>query len=937
MKYQELILLLPCHSLEDFPTHHDGDDAEGLLAAWTALWHPALLAAAGQGPTWYRADDPPQELADRLVVIPSVSYSQLPTGFAQRAKAAGACVVRRPTSRAQLLNEALAELDGGAQGVPDDLVTDFVALGYCHLQVELLTRQMRYSSSLDEIHFRNELIAGAAAAVAGRIDEAHDKLAACFDLLAEERDRYYSVDAFLLDLVLVAEATLGPRLQAELQQATPVNFLLPAEALRRMASDEPQTLALLRAALDAGRAGLVGGEAVEQRLPLLAPESVLANLRRGLAVYESLLGLRPRVFGRRRFGLVPLLPQLLTRLGFQGALHATLDEGRFPEGGQVKIRWEGSGSAVIDSVGRTPRNASQAATFLGYAGRLGESMDMDHVATVFLAHWPGQARPWLGDLRRVATFTSALGRPVTVEQYFKDTDLAGHADRFEADQYRSPYLQQSVIRREDDPISTCIRYWRRRVQADSLQALDTLVRLLQGEPLPGLVELSAEVDAASEVADVPELDERLAGASDEAARRLAERLPRDNAQARPGYLICNPLGFVRRVAFEAPGLSGPPEVERPVYAAGTTDQRTHVVVDVPSMGFAWIQAADPAARPGRKEALPLADEGLLRNEFFEALINPQTGALQSILEYQTRGNRLSAQLAFRTPRPDAQRRDESAVYSVMAAERVAVTASSSVYGEIVSEGQLRLPGGEPVAGFRQRFQIWRGSRVLRIEIELDPLQEPKADPWNSYFACRFAWAEEAAEVTRAINQTRQPVESKRFEAPNYIEIEDTRGRTAILTGGLPYHRRHGLRMLDSLLIVRGERQRRFEMGIGIDLPQPMHEALALLAPAALVAQTASPPRPQPSGWLFHIDARGVLATHWEPLLDQQRTVGVRVRLLETAGRAARCRLRCLRPVESAEQRDFEGKSLGNLRVGGDAVHLEFAAHEWLEVEARWRP
>ncbi|MCA9156441.1 MAG: hypothetical protein KDA38_16730, partial [Planctomycetales bacterium] len=61
MKYQELIILLPCHSLEDFPTHHSGEDAEGLLAAWTALWHPALIAAVESMPTWYRVDTPPEQ------------------------------------------------------------------------------------------------------------------------------------------------------------------------------------------------------------------------------------------------------------------------------------------------------------------------------------------------------------------------------------------------------------------------------------------------------------------------------------------------------------------------------------------------------------------------------------------------------------------------------------------------------------------------------------------------------------------------------------------------------------------------------------------------------------------------------------------------------------------------------------------------------------
>ncbi len=47
MTYRETCILLPCHSLEDFPMHHEGADADGLLAAWTALWHPALLAQTG--------------------------------------------------------------------------------------------------------------------------------------------------------------------------------------------------------------------------------------------------------------------------------------------------------------------------------------------------------------------------------------------------------------------------------------------------------------------------------------------------------------------------------------------------------------------------------------------------------------------------------------------------------------------------------------------------------------------------------------------------------------------------------------------------------------------------------------------------------------------------------------------------------------------------
>src|SRR5262245_51877014 len=111
MKFQELLILLPCHSLEDFPTFHEGDDAHSLLASWSALWHPALLAAAGQAPTWRRIEDPPSDLKDRLIVVPSVCAQKLPTGFAQRCKDEGGLLIRKTADRGEIVESALAALE----------------------------------------------------------------------------------------------------------------------------------------------------------------------------------------------------------------------------------------------------------------------------------------------------------------------------------------------------------------------------------------------------------------------------------------------------------------------------------------------------------------------------------------------------------------------------------------------------------------------------------------------------------------------------------------------------------------------------------------------------------------------------------------------------------------------------------------------------------
>ena len=48
--------------------------------------------------------------------------------------------------------------------------------------------------------------------------------------------------------------------------------------------------------------------------------------------------------------------------------------------------------------------------------------------------------------------------------------------------------------------------------------------------------------------------------------------------------------------------------------------------------------------------------------------------------------------------------------------------------------------GKRLAGFVQRTPLWRESQVVLLEIEVDVEEEPRADPWNSYDAARFAWS-----------------------------------------------------------------------------------------------------------------------------------------------------------------------------------------------------
>ena len=155
--YREVLILLPCHSLEDFPTYHEGEEAESLLACWTAMWHPRFIASSHKMPQWSRVDDPPEDIKDKLLFVPSVSQQELPAGFSRRATESGATVIRRMNNRDEILAKALAPFSE-QDPIDEELVADFLALGYCYLQVELLTRQMRYSSSLDELYFNDKVV-----------------------------------------------------------------------------------------------------------------------------------------------------------------------------------------------------------------------------------------------------------------------------------------------------------------------------------------------------------------------------------------------------------------------------------------------------------------------------------------------------------------------------------------------------------------------------------------------------------------------------------------------------------------------------------------------------------------------------------------------------------------------------------------------------------
>ncbi len=416
-------------------------------------------------PRWTAAATPPDDPAGHLMLLPPTAEPLLPEDWLSHAEQLGARLIRGKCCRPEMIATALAMLDTAPPMVDADLAADFLALGYAHYVTEMITVSIRYMNSLDESAFERELLAAAAAACGGDSNEAQAKLQAAYDLLHTAREYYYPSESYLLDLTLVASTTLGAALRVQLAGSgpagdAPCNLLLSAQVLQQMADREPATLDALRQALKQGAASIVGGEFCELELPLLGPEAIRGQLEKGLASYRRHLDARPIVFGRRRFGMTPILPQILDHLGFTGVVHATLDDGRFPVGNTSRQRWEGIDGTTVEALMRVPVDGARAEGFLRLPHALCSVGEMDSQPTVIFAHWPGSTSLWYEDIHRARRYTTVLGTFLTLPDYFERSGMSGHQIAPKADEYRSPYLRQAVAAGQADTISRWVRYTR---------------------------------------------------------------------------------------------------------------------------------------------------------------------------------------------------------------------------------------------------------------------------------------------------------------------------------------------------------------------------------------------------------------------------------------------------------------------------------------------
>jgi len=957
MTYTDVIILIPCHSLEDFPSDLGESAAAGLLNAFAVAFHPAILHKMPQLPRWHRADDPPHAQSGQLVIIPESATSWLPHEWVQKAREAEAIVLDSIADREELLQAALLPLDLAPESSGmKNLVCDCLALGTCWLSVELLTRHMRNFGNVDEIRFQNRVIGTARAIIAQDQETAEAHLKAAFEVLLEAREQFYPVDCYLIDLCLLIPDVVNEEFATQIRTTKAWNLLISGTDLQTLAAQHPGVADDLRAAVAEHRICVIGAEQQDSSVPMVPMASWLHQLLTGQETFRRILGEAPRVWGRRRFGLSPVWPQILQQLGYVGAMHVAIDDGIYPDAEHSRMRWQGNDGTILEAFSRIPLSADGAATYLRAPQRLAESMDNDHVAAICFARWPEVKTPWLEDWRRAQQYAPVLGKFITFDQLFTASGSPGRISAHPAGDYFAPFLLQHVARREADPLSRYADHVLRSQRFSQALWCQSLSRLLLRQPLHDAEtkQLRQELEQAgpdgSRDKPTDTIEARLSAFEVEAARQLS-RVLLHGAGTAPGVMVLNPQRCGRRIRVPWPVGTAFPAITDTVKGIEPArgDQPAEVLVDVPGFGFVWLPHGGPMTPPAVKRSslrprMP-TDEWTVFNERFEVSLNEETGGIGQVRHPLKRQNRFSQLVSFRYPRERQipGREGQPSTKSQYAETRCTghrLVQELGAIQEYATQGEIvdQLTG-QVLAGFEQITRLHRYRPVIDIDVTLSNVVMPDGDPWNNYFCLRWAWESSAAAVTRCLVDEASEVGGDRFETTEYIEIADDAERLTIIPHGLPFHRKTGTRMLDSLLIVHGESRRQFRFSVAVDQSYPLEAAREATLPALIVPTEHGPPRGGTAGWLMHIDARGV---EWLDMLDlppredpASTATGFVLRVLETEGRARAARIRLFQSPIAAVKRSLGGQTVTALVLEGDAVICDLRAYELAEIELRF--
>ncbi len=945
--FDECSVLLPSATLEDFPVGGPDSDARSLLAGWTILWHPLLLAQTEQMPTWYRADTPPNPDGPRVIVVPDPSLKQIPADFRRKCDANPECTWVSGADRTEMLaalgldpaDPCCATLASATRSLG---VEDFYAAGYLSLQIQIMTRRLRYTSNLDELHLQNRIVAAAKAFrdrdAASTAEALHD----VFDALSEERDHYFSSDPHLIDLTLLTPGVLKSatdagwldRFQASATKdndgdgvlGTPRNVLVDGAVAAELcaaddASQQHEPFDRFRQLLSLDTVGWAGGgwgggdgaggdlAAHPSCLDAMTMASARHLFESGTALATAAIGQAPSVYARLS-GMTPVdLVPALAALGYQGVIPIDFTAGT-GFGDESKVIVSG-GHKEVEALTAKPMDAASDSAFLALGAHLGELIDTGEVATALLVHWPDRVCDSFLDLCRAATWSVAMGRFWTLERYFSDGERPYHHGTLDAisKHAASEIAEQVIDPKSDISLNLMAESFCRTVRTEArrtLRAIATLAnpQLLDDElPDDKQPESAGEQSDACDRADDHKLIAQLVGVS-----------PSTDDQIAKNALCFNAQGVATRRHTKLHG--GSPANEKFVYAATAAGGGgCDVTFDVPAMGFTRLSATGPVKKQGLLKRLTRGEKGIaehavLKNEFMAVALDETGGSISGVFS-ASRGNRLSMRLVAAADL--AGEKDGG----TMVCTRMDVTQSTLALGEITASGELQGKDGNAIAEFSIHYRLRRGSRLLEVDGTLHPKTniqiESETAFWKNYFAVRTAVAGEAAILRPLVRDKVHSASAKKFIAPLGVLIDEAEKQTLVAGYGLPLHRKVADRFLDTVIgIPSGADAIPFRVTFAFDCPSPVAVARSCIAPAEVFAiDPKTPDRGSATGetsqaWLVHVSSGDVLVTEMKTTRRSDGKLAARMQVVQTRPKTSKVKLQFCAAAEAAFIADITG-------------------------------
>ncbi|TWU31015.1 hypothetical protein [Novipirellula artificiosorum] len=965
--YDECCILIPASTLEDFPSDATDADARSLLAAWTVLWHPELIAKSEQTPAWYRADGPPEiDTGHRVMAVPNSSFSMLPDGFEQKCRDADGVVWVTGDTRQAMLQSLGYDADPAEPAAAslqaehrDISIDDFFALGYAMLQVQVMTRRLRYTSNLDEVYFQSCVVRAAQSFVQGDAETAVASMHDAFDALAQERDHYFSSDPHLIDLTLLSQSTLdcffeslasiGVRVDPLGQQtdadpdsagkdsagengvlATPVNVLIDAAMAAEIQKLGETKLALLRDRFSQKRLGWAGGGPSGD--VGLATQTYTGAERLLVDAFEQTtlaLGVRPPVYARYSGSTPADMTKVIAALDVAGMISIDFENGT-GFGDEAKVVQK-HGGGELHTLAAKPIDASSSTPFLALGSRLGEAIDSGEIATALLVHWPGHQGDTLNDIRRTASWSLVLGRFWTLEDFFRTGEQPYHHNADHAAASRADVeLTASVERGDANPLSSLADQVTASIEMQNETQMRAMICLASGQAAVG-EDLNAD---------------------------LLRALGLTRSENPSNVAIINPMPCPQRCNVE---ILGSPHHDKHVYAASGSGNQSVVTTDVSAFGFSVVRNEATGTASGRSlgrrmrdlwsaggwlgGGKPMVVDSILQNAFMEVGIDPESGGIKGAYSGGARGNRFSMRLVCVAPSGDRKTKlDSSANASVMKCDKIKTLVSRMDLGEIQTTGSIFSAGGDKVASYELTYRLERGSRFVQVHGQFDALTRFSEDPWQHYLAARSAVAADAVIPKLIVRDKLHKATSRRMVAPLGVVLDEAERQTLIATAGRAYHRRVGDRFFDTLLCVRGETRNEFTLHYGFEVPDPVGAARSVL-----VDPIVTPVEPvdlqAARGWLIHVAPAEVLVADVKVAADDSGRLFAVVRLIQTRSRGCTASLRFCRSVEHAVKRDdivnqpvsrwrellSEAAEASPLLLDSDRVQIPMGSHEVVDL------